>query len=133
MLRPRSCVLGPFSVYYIRGMCVFSCQVVSSFFAAPCTVVPPGSSVHGISQAYFLCWSGWPHLPPGDLDPGIKPASPALAADSLPQKPVTRHSVLIHLTSGAVNFGHLLKLVSASFLHYRSPPTLMLCSLQASY
>ena len=30
-------------------------------------------------------WSGFPCLPPGDLpDPGIKPQSPALQADSLP-------------------------------------------------
>ena len=31
------------------------------------------------------CWSGFPFLSPGDLpDPGIKPGSPALQADSLP-------------------------------------------------
>ena len=46
---------------------------------------PPGSSVHGISQARILEWV--PFSPPGDLpDPGIKPvspASPALQADSL--------------------------------------------------
>ena len=28
-------------------------------------------------------WSGLPCPPPGDLDPGIKPMSPALQADSL--------------------------------------------------
>ena len=39
---------------------------------------PPGSSVHGISQARILEWVAFP--PPGDLpDPGIKPMSPALA------------------------------------------------------
>ena len=39
---------------------------------------PPGSSVHGISQAEY--WSGWPFPSPGDLpNPGIKPMSPALA------------------------------------------------------
>ena len=33
-------------------------------------------------------WSGLPCLPPGDLpNPGIKPRSPALQADSLPAKP----------------------------------------------
>ena len=33
-------------------------------------------------------WSGLPFPPPGDLpDPGIKPGSPALQADSLPSKP----------------------------------------------
>ena len=34
------------------------------------------------------CWSGLPCPPPGDLpNPGIKPRSPKLQADSLPSKP----------------------------------------------
>ena len=54
---------------------------------------PPGSSVHGISQARISVASvptssGVPFLPPGDLpDPGIElesPESPAWQADSLP-------------------------------------------------
>ena len=33
-------------------------------------------------------WSGLPFFPPGDLpDPGIKPGSPELQADSLPSEP----------------------------------------------
>ena len=33
-------------------------------------------------------WSGWPFPSPGDLpNPGIKPRSPALQADSLPAEP----------------------------------------------
>ena len=44
---------------------------------------PPGSSVHGISQARMLEWVPLPS--PGDLpDSGIEPASPAWQADSLP-------------------------------------------------
>ena len=40
---------------------------------------PPGSSVHGISQAGIF-WSGLPLPFPGDRpDSGIKPTSPALA------------------------------------------------------
>ena len=40
----------------------------------------PGSSVHGMSQARILAWSGLPFLSPGNLpDPGIEPVSPALA------------------------------------------------------
>ena len=43
----------------------------------------PGSSVHGILQARILEWLPFPL--PGDLpDPGIKPVSPVLQADSLP-------------------------------------------------
>ena len=40
----------------------------------------------GILQAEY--WSGLPWLPPGDLpNPGIKPRSPVLPADSLPAEP----------------------------------------------
>jgi len=43
---------------------------------------PPGSSIHGIIRQEY--WRGLPLSPPGDLpDPGIKPKSPALQADSL--------------------------------------------------
>ena len=45
---------------------------------------PPGSSVHGISQARML---GWVAFSPGEGDlpnPEIKPASPALQVGSLP-------------------------------------------------
>ena len=43
----------------------------------------PGSSVHGILQQEY--WSGLPFPSPGDRpNPGIKPGSPALQADSLP-------------------------------------------------
>ena len=42
----------------------------------------PGSSIHGIFQARV--WSGLPFPSPGALpEPGIKPGSPALQADSL--------------------------------------------------
>ena len=43
---------------------------------------PPGFSVHGILQVRN--WSGLPFPSPGHLpDPGIRPRSPALLADSL--------------------------------------------------
>jgi len=44
---------------------------------------PPGSSVHGISQAEILEWAAISSS--GDLsDPGIELASPALAGGSAP-------------------------------------------------
>ena len=47
---------------------------------------PPDFSVHGISQASVLQWVA---ITPGDLpDPGIKPRSLALQADSSPSEPV---------------------------------------------
>ena len=46
---------------------------------------PPGSSVGFSKQEY---WSGLPFPSPGDLpNPGMKPRSPALQADSLPTEP----------------------------------------------
>ena len=47
---------------------------------------PMDYTVHGILQARILEWVAFPS--PGDLpNPGIKPRSPALQADSLPAEP----------------------------------------------
>ena len=59
-------------------------------FVTPLTVAPSGTSVRGILQAIILEWvaissSGDHH------DPGIKPGSPALQADSLPIEPPGKH------------------------------------------
>ena len=52
----------------------------------PIDCSPPGSSVHGILQARLLAWVAIPFSK--DLpNPGIKPRSPALQADSLPSEP----------------------------------------------
>ena len=58
---------------------------------------PPGTTVHGISQQQY--WSGLLFPSPGDLpNPGIKPASPALAGGFFtteppgnPTPPITAH------------------------------------------
>ena len=51
-------------------MCVFS-HLVLSALCGPKYSTPPGSSVHGISQARILEWVTFP--PSGDLpDPEIK-------------------------------------------------------------
>ena len=45
-------------------------------------------------------WSGLPFPSPGDLpDPGIKPKSPALQADSLPSEPLEMYRWLLILES----------------------------------
>ena len=55
-------------------------------FLTPMGCSLPGSSVHGILQARILEWVAMPTL--GDLpDPGIRPKSPVLQADSLPSEP----------------------------------------------
>jgi len=45
---------------------------------------PPGSSVHGISQARILEWVAIP-LSKGSSQPGDQKPSPALQVDSLPR------------------------------------------------
>ena len=45
-------------------------------------------------------WSGFPFPSPGDLpDPGTKPASPILQADSLPSEPPGKKTVEIIVNS----------------------------------
>ena len=71
-----------------RNLLPCICLVVQS-----CPTLRP----HGLYPARLLCpwgfskpeyWSGLPCPPPGDLpNPGIKPRSPALKADSLPSDP----------------------------------------------
>ena len=66
---------------------------------------PPGSSVHGISQARIL--SGLPFPSPEDLpNPSIKPGCLALQADSLPTqlpgKPFTIYSTVWWVLSGMI-------------------------------
>ena len=74
------------------------CRIVVSNPARP----------HGLQPARLLCpwgfsrqehWSRLPCPPPGDLpDPGIKPRSPALQADSLPR--ATREAPQVSLFGG---------------------------------
>ena len=70
-------------------VCVCVCMCVSCSFLSLCHPMdysPPGSSVHGTFQARILDWVALPSL--GNfLDPGIKPRSPTLQADSVPSEP----------------------------------------------
>ena len=55
----------------------------AGLFATPWTVACQASLSMGFSRQEY--WSGLPFPFPGDLpNPGIKPGSPALQADSLP-------------------------------------------------
>ena len=51
--------------------------------SCPTLYEPMDSIVHGILQARILEWVAFP-FSRGSLNPGIKPRSPALQADSLP-------------------------------------------------
>ena len=83
-------------LYFLNLLCLllFSGLVLSNSFMAPLDCSPPGSSVHGISQAGISEWVSISS--PGDLaDPGIEPASPALQADSLLSEPPGKPSVCV--------------------------------------
>ena len=58
----------------------------------------PGYSVRGIPKQEY--WSGWPFPSPGDLlNPGIKPASPALPGRFFTTEPPGKpHSYTIPIT-----------------------------------
>ena len=73
------------------------------------SVVSNSLQPHGLQPARLLCpwgfyrqdyWSGLPRPPPGDLpNPGIKPNSPALQADSLPSEPLNKQ-IFLQRTNG---------------------------------
>ena len=68
------------------SMCVLVVQSCLTL-CDPMGCSPPVSSFHEIIQARILEWVAISFLP-GDLpEPGIKPGSPALQADSLPSEP----------------------------------------------
>ena len=69
-----------------KQIVVFSHSVVSDSFESPWTAAQQAPLSVGFSGQEF--WSGLPFPSPGNLpDPGIKPRSPALQADSLPPEP----------------------------------------------
>ena len=66
---------------------------------------PPGSSVHGILQTRIL--DGVPCPPPGDLpNPGIRPRSPALQADSFLSEPPPGNLLILALPNPALCTTH---------------------------
>ena len=70
----------------VRTLIVCVCVLAAQQCLTLCSPIDcrlSGSFVHGIFQARI--WSGLPFPSSGDLpDPGIKPGSPSLRADSLP-------------------------------------------------
>ena len=66
---------------------ISSCMSFSrSVHATPQTAASQAPQSMGFARQGY--WSGLPFPSPGDLpDPGIKPGSPALQADSLPSEP----------------------------------------------
>ena len=68
----------------MMGVCLVAQSCPTLCHSMDC--IPPGSSVHRLLQTKYQSGLSFPS--PGDLpDPGIKPWSPALQADSLPFEP----------------------------------------------
>ena len=77
---------------FCSTVCVSHSVVFDSVIPMDCS--PPDSYVHGILQARILEWVVMPssrNLP----DPGIKPGSPTLQADSLLSEPPGRRSLFV--------------------------------------
>ena len=80
-------ILGTNLVTFVK-MCV--CVLVAQSCPTLCNPMGcslPGSSVRGILQVRILEWVAIPFSPENLPNPGIKPESPALQADSLPSEP----------------------------------------------
>ena len=82
----------------LQQWCIWASYLASSVqFQFNCSVVSDSLQPHELQHARLLClwgpsrqefWSGLPSPTPGDLsNPGIKPRSPELQADSLPPEP----------------------------------------------
>ena len=86
-----------FEFVKLRGgitKCVHVSSAAESYLTLcdPVDCSPPGSSVHGISQARILQWFAFPS--PGDLsDPGIEPVSPALEDRFFTTEPLGKPSI----------------------------------------
>ena len=77
------------------------CVCVRVTQSCPTLCDPMDYTVHGILQARRLEWVAFPS--PGDRpNPGIKPRSPALQADSLPSEPPINYAVLCAMLSCSV-------------------------------
>ena len=76
--------------YCLNQLCVLSHPVMthkeSQLFVTPGTIAHQAPLFMGVSRQEY--WSGWSCPSPGNLlDPGIKPRSPTLQADSLLSEP----------------------------------------------
>ena len=93
-------------------VCVYKLLSHVGLFATPWTVTYQAPLSMGFSREEY--WSGLPFPPPEELpDPGIKPSSPALQADSLSSEPpggagdlelpqITRHEAAYHPESSTL-------------------------------
>ena len=131
-LSPRICE-GQTHVLLVRDGLFCCCLVISHFqlFCDPMDGSPPGSSVHGISQARMLEWVAI-SFSPGDLpDPGIKFTSPALQMDSLPLSHLGSPMVYLESSKSLTSFSMYVWL--GIHVHMLNWISLITLTLQESY
>ena len=100
--------------------CVCCAQLLSRarLFATLWTVAGQALLTMGFSRPEY--WSGLPCPPPGDLpNPGIKPRSPELQADSLPFE---QKSGLLQFCSFVVLAKYIFKQIHQRFIKYQKIP-----------
>ena len=97
------CVCVYTHIYILHAyMCIYTCTLCD-----PVGCSPPGSSVHGISQARIL--HRWLLRFPGDLpDPGTELESPAMAGGFFTTEPPGRPTdiLAVVVNSNGLLFGH---------------------------
>ena len=121
---PTLTVTSPLHITVVMSHWFMCCaglnrSVMSNSLWPPQTVAHQGPlGPWGFSKKEY--WSGLPYPPPGDLpDPGIKPRSPSLQADSLLSEPPASHpDDLCHLWEHVANVQ--LYLGSVSFISSRA-------------
>ena len=92
ILKSRDVTL-PTKVHLIKAMIfpvvIYGCEKVKVKVARLCLTLcdPRDYPVHGILQARILEWVNFPFSRGSSPNPGIKPRSPSLQADSLPAEP----------------------------------------------
>ena len=94
------------TMYLVTQSCSTLCN--------PVDCSPPGSSVHGDFPGNNN-WSGFSCPPPGDLsNPGIKPRSPALQADSLWSEPSEKPiHTQVHANTGEIRLNDVYSLAKS--------------------
>ena len=118
-------------------MLLFSCSVLSDSFVTPWIVAHQAPLSTGFCRQEY--WSGLPSPPPGDLpNPGIKPRSPTLQADSLLSEPpwkllkYTSTNFNLRLTKHLNKIKTIKEYITKDFQHSRFKAqckmTFMLCT-----
>ena len=81
---------------YVLRVCMLNCFICVRLFVTPWALAHQAPLTMEFSRQEY--WSGLPFFPPGDLpNPGIKPASPALAGGFFTAEPLGKPKIYIYI------------------------------------